>query len=282
MTVMTGLDESSNNVYSLVIDELTRYGLESLAPTLVNLIKEYGPNMMETIKSKLRETDAYKQRFAGNEALRSAGLSVLSEAEYLYNERMYAEAFKAYDFGDLSTRENFAKLIGGNVSPALLSERIKLAYDKVQNADIALKNELNKMYPGISDSDLARSLLMGDQGTEYLKSRIGQAEILAEATTAGLSLQSSAEELQSRGVTREQAAAGLQKVSQVKAGMEQASRMFGENVSPNDLQKELESEALLGQTSKRTKSLASQARAQFGGQSGIQTGSLKRTTERTF
>ena len=64
--------------------------------------------------------------------------------------------------------------------------------------------------------------------------------------------------------------------------MEQAASMFGENVNPNDLQKELESEALLGRVSKRTKSLASQARAQFGGQSGIQTGSLKRTTERTF
>lgn len=282
MTVLAGFDEASNSVYDLVISELTKYGLESLAPTLVSLIKEYGPNMMETIKAKLRDTDAYKQRFAGNDGLRAAGLSVLSEAEYLYNERMYAEALKAYGFGDLGTRENFAKLIGGNVSPSMLSERIKLAYDKVQNADIALKNELNKMYPGISDSDLARSLLMGDEGTEYLRRRIGEAEIKAEATTAGLTLQSSASELQSLGVTREQAAAGLQKVATVKSGIEQAATMFGQNVDAADLQKDLESEALLGRTSKRTKSLASQARAQFGGQSGIQTGSLKRATEKTF
>jgi hypothetical protein len=51
--------------------------------------------------------------------------------------------------------------------------------------------------------------------------------------------------------------------------------MFGET-STQDLQKELEQENLLGQTSKRTKRLASQSRAQFGGQSGITSGSLGR------
>jgi hypothetical protein len=49
--------------------------------------------------------------------------------------------------------------------------------------------------------------------------------------------------------------------------------MFGET-STEGLQQELEQENLLGIQSKRTKRLASQARAQFGGTSGIRTGSL--------
>jgi hypothetical protein len=53
--------------------------------------------------------------------------------------------------------------------------------------------------------------------------------------------------------------------------------MFGDTTSVAiDLQTELEKEALLGQTSKTRKRLESQARAQFGGQSGITTGSLGR------
>jgi hypothetical protein len=58
--------------------------------------------------------------------------------------------------------------------------------------------------------------------------------------------------------------------------MAQAQQMFGDTTRPEDLQTELESEALLGQTSKTRKRLESQARAQFSGQSGIATGSLSR------
>jgi hypothetical protein len=149
-----------------------------------------------------------------------------------------------------------------------------MAVERVQNADPALKRQLNQMYPGISDTDLARSLLLGSEGSQFLKTRLGQAEILAEASTADITLQSSAAELEAQGVTREQAAKGLQKVATQKAGLEQASRMFGDEVSPDTIQKELEAENLLGQVSTRNKRLSSQARAQFGGQSGITTKSL--------
>jgi hypothetical protein len=132
------------------------------------------------------------------------------------------------------------------------------------------------MYPGISDTDLARSLLMGDEGSQYLKTRIGQAEILAEADTAGLSLQTSAAELEARGVNRDQAAKGLSKIAEQRGGYQEAARIYGDNVDAAGLQKELESENLLGQTSARTKRLASQARGAFAEQTGIRTGSLSR------
>lgn len=267
---------AEQNIYDEIYAELSRYGLESLASRLTQLITEYGVDMKETIKTQLRQTTEYKQRFAGNDARRAAGRQVLTESEYLYNERAYAETLKAYNMSDLATPTNFADFIGKDVSPVELQQRFSMAVEKVQKADPALKRQLNQMYPGISDTDLARSLLLGEEGSQYLKTRLGQAEILAEASTAGITLQSTAAELEAQGVTRKEAAAGLSKVSAQKTGYEEAARIYGDNVAPDALQKELESENLLGQTSKRTKSLASQARGAFSGQTGIQTGSLGR------
>jgi hypothetical protein len=84
--------------------------------------------------------------------------------------------------------------------------------------------------------------------------------------------------LQEAGVTRAQARQGFQALAEYQrtagAGIQQAQAMFGDDTKAEDLQTELEKEALLGQTSKTRKRLESQARAQFGGQTGIATGSL--------
>jgi hypothetical protein len=263
-------------IYDEIYAQLQSYGLESLASRLTQLITQYGVDMVQTIKSELRQTTEYQQRFAGNDARRAAGRPVLSEAEYLYNERAYAETLKAYQMGDLATPSNFSQFIGNDISPVELSQRFSMAVDKVQKADPALKRQLNQMYPGISDTDLARSLLLGSEGSQFLKSRLGQAEILAEASTAGITLQNTAAELEAQGISRQDAAKGLQKVVTQKSGLEQASKMFGDSASADIIQRELESENLLGQVSARNKRLSSQARAQFGGQSGVMSKSLGR------
>jgi hypothetical protein len=261
-------------IYDEIYAQLQTYGLESLATRLTQLITQYGVDMVQTIKSELRQTTEYQQRFAGNDARRAAGRPVLSEAEYLYNERAYAETLKAYQMGDMATVDNFSKFIGNDISPVELSQRFSMAVEKVQKADPALKRQLNQMYPGISDTDLARSLLLGSEGSQFLKTRLGQAEILAEASTAGITLQNTAAELEAQGISREEAAKGLSKVAAQRTGLQQASRMFGEEVQPDVIQKELETENLLGQVCARNKRLSSQARAQFTGQSGITTKSL--------
>jgi hypothetical protein len=267
---------TEESIYDEIYAQLQTYGLESLATKLTELITDYGVDMKETIKTQLRQTSEYQQRFAGNEARRAAGIEVLTESEYLYNERAYNETLKAYGMGDLATRSNYAEFIGGDVSPVELQQRFSMAVNRVQKADPALKRQLQQMYPGISDTDLARSLILGSEGSEYLKTRVNQAEILAEASNAGVTLQTSAAELEAQGVNRELAAKGLSRVAAEKTGLQQASKMFGDNVTPDTIQKELEAENLLGQVSARNKRLSSQARAQFGGQSGVASGSLNR------
>ena len=255
-------------------------GLPELADVIVRIAQDSGADAgSATITEELRKTDVYKTRFKGNFDRLAAGKNVLSEGEYLYQERQYTETMKSYQAGGLSTRENFASLIASDVSVAEVSERFAGAYTRVTKAvssdDKALVDELRKLYPGITDNEIANSLLLGNEGAKYLSNKLDIADIKAAETETGVKSSIGADRLATEGLSRQQARIGLSKVGQIKTGMEQSSRMFGET-STQDLQKELEQENLLGQTSKRTKRLASQSRAEFGGQSGITSGSLGR------
>lgn len=255
-------------------------GLPELADVIVQIAQDAGADAgSATITEELRKTDVYKTRFKANFDRLAAGKNVLSEGEYLYQERQYTETMKSYQAGGLATRENFASLIANDVSVTEVSERFAGAYNRVTKAvnsdDKALVNELRKLYPGITDNEIANSLLLGNEGAKYLSNKLDIADIKAAETETGIKSSLGAERLAAEGLNRGQARIGLNKIAQQKTGYEQASRMFGET-STQDLQKELEQENILGQTSKRTKRLASQARAQFSGQSGITAGSLGR------
>lgn len=224
------------------------------------------------IEINLRNTSAYKSRFAGNEALKAAGFNPLSEAEYLQQESTYTEALVAYGLGNLATRSNFASLIGGNVSPAELTDRIINVYDRINNADDALANELRGMKDtfGLRNSDLASALLSGKEGAATLKRQIAQAEIGAEATTRGLKSALGTSELQKLGVNRQQAAQGFEAVRQTMGAAENLANIYG--VQTNDLQKQLEQEQFQGLESQKRKQLAQKQVEQFSGQSGNLTG----------
>ena len=257
-------------------------GLSELADIITSSIQNNGVDNTSLVYEDLRKSEPYKTRFKGNFDRLAAGKNFLSERAYLEQENMYAEVMTPYGASALATRDNYAKFIANDVSVNELSDRFTLAYDRVTKAvnaeDKALVDELKKMYPGVTDNELATSLLLGKEGSKYLNTKINIAEIKAAETETGIKSALGADFISSQGINRNQARAALSKVSEQKAGYEQASRMFGET-STEDLQKELEQENLLGQTSKRTKRLASQARAQFGGQSGIKTGSLAKKAQ---
>jgi hypothetical protein len=252
-------------------------GLPELATIITDSIQNNGVDNTSLVYEDLRNSDAYKIRFKGNFDRKANGKNFLSERAYIEQENMYAEVMTPYGAGALATRDNYAKFIANDVSVSELSDRFTLAYDRVTKAvnaeDKALVDELKKMYPGVTDNELATSLLLGKEGSKYLNTKINIAEIKAAETESGVQSILGADFLESQKINRTQARIGLSKVAEQKTGYQQASQMFGDT-STEDFQKELEQENLLGVTSQRTKRLASQARAQFGGQSGVKTGSL--------
>lgn len=269
--------------WQILRDLFIENGLSELADTIVEIAQDAGADAgSATITEALRKTQVYKDRFAGNFARSAAGKTVLSEGQYLRQEMQYEEVMKSYQAGGLARRENYANLIAGDVSVDEVSERFAGAYTRVQKAissdDKALVAELRKMYPGITDNEIANSLLLGSEGAKYLKSKLDVADIRAAETETGIKSTLGAERLAAEGLSRSDARLGLSRVAAGTGGLEQASRTFGET-STEGLQQELEQENLLGVQSKRAKRLASQQRGQYSGQSGIKSGSLSKKAQ---
>lgn len=230
----------------------------------------------ETISVLLPQSEPYKQRFKGNAARTAAGLPMLSPAEYLQAEEQYNEILKRYDLGGVASRDTFATLIGNQVSAAELTDRVVNVYDRVRNADSALKAEIDRVKEltrgQLTDADFAKALLTGSAGAEELKRKIASAEIGAEARQRGLSVQS-AEELQRLGVSRAQARAGFEQIRLTQPRLTQLSEFYtGETPEAGALQTELEREQFQGLASERRRRLAEQEQTAFMGQSGTATG----------
>ena len=228
--------------------------------------------------------EKFNQRFSGIFELdrkRDAGQAVYvpSIAEYIRGEEEYTRLVTKFGMPNLATAENFGKIVGNDVSLDEVTDRIATATARVNELDSVTMEQLRVEFPNLQQSDLVQAIL-NKETPQDLQNRITRAEIGVEAKQAGIVSRLGTQALQEAGVTRAQARTGFQALAEYQrvsgAGIAQSQQMFGDTTSAEDLQTELEKEALLGQTSKTRKRLESQARAQFGGQSGITTGSLGR------
>jgi hypothetical protein len=217
----------------------------------------------------------FSRRFAGNVKLRQEGIEPLSPAEYLQQEARYRDVLSTRGLGELATRNTFADLISGQVSPFELEDRVVKVFDIYDSADTALKSELQgtlRLDPLSTRTSVAKALLLGDKGATELQRQVRTAEVGVEARTRGLDV-TSAEELARMGVTREQARAGFEQISLTQPRLGQLSEMYTrETPDATGLQKELEAEQFQGMQSQRRRRLAEQEQASFMGSSGTASG----------
>ena len=203
-------------------------------------------------------------------------------AEYVSGEEEYTRLVTKFGMSTLGTRDNYATIVANDVSIDEVKDRIAIASQRVSALDSATMEQLRVEFPNLQQSDLVQAIL-NKETPQDLQNRITRAEIGVEAKQAGIVSRLGTQALQEAGVDRTQARRGFQALAEYQrtagAGIAQAQQMFGDTTKPEDLQTELEKETLLGQTSKTRKRLESQARAQFGGQSGIATGSLRRKSQ---
>ena len=204
-------------------------------------------------------------------------------ATFLATERAIGDRLSSYGntFQRLNTQENINKFISGNVAADEVGRRIDNAYYAINTADAELKEQIKNQFPSLSDDDLAFGIVTGDTDSIQQKIKFGAAEIAASARKAGYTPVSNLEELSKQlgggeqpGFARQRSLQGFERAAAERTGIQQASRMFG-GTAPTA--SELEQEALgLAPQSASAKRLRSQARAQFGGASGVTTGSLGR------
>jgi hypothetical protein len=209
------------SAYDLLLSEFKQYGLEALVTPLKSLIEE-GVSPSE-FTLRLRETDAYKKRFAANAQRVAKGLRSLSEAEYIGTEDQYQDVMRRYGMpesyytkGEMGIQSGFEKFLAGDVSAVELEDRIQTAQDRVLKSNPEVSKALKEFYPGISNGDILAYVLDPANAIENIKRKVTAAEIGGAAIQSGLKTSMTrAEELATAGVTKAAAQQGFQTVAEV-------------------------------------------------------------------
>jgi hypothetical protein len=209
------------SAYNLLFAEFDRYGLGVLVEPLKKFIEEGLSPAEFTIR--LRETDAYKKRFAANAQRVAKGLRALSEAEYIGTEDQYQDVMRRYGMpesyyakGDLGVQSGFEKFLAGDVSAVELEDRIQTAQNRVVNSNPEVAKALKEFYPGISNGDILAYVLDPANAIEQIKRKVTAAEIGGAAIQSGLKTgMTRAEELAAAGITKQQAQTGFQTIAEV-------------------------------------------------------------------
>jgi hypothetical protein len=234
-TFAAGQKAERQSAYDLLFQQFNQYGLGALVEPLKGLITSGASPSEFTIR--LRETDAYKKRFAANAQRIAKGLTAISEAEYLGLEDQYQNIMRNYGLpesyytrGDMGIQEGFNKFIANDVSAAELEDRVMTAQSRVMNANPEVIASLKEFYPGITNGDILAYALDPSKALTDIKRKITAAEIGGAATQAGLKTgMTRAEELAAAGITKQQAQQGFQTVAEVAPRGSQLAEIYGQS-----------------------------------------------------
>ena len=277
---------AGKSAYDLLFSEFEKYGLGALVDPLKSFITE-GLSQAE-FTLRLRETDAYKKRFAANAQRIAQGLRALGEAEYILLEDKYQDVMKRYGLtesyykrGEMGRQEGFEKFIAGDVSAPELEDRIQTAYNRVINAAPEVSQTLRSFYPEISDGDILAYALDPSKAIENIKRKVTAAEIGGAATQAGLATGlSRAEELQRYGVTGESARQGFQTIAGYLPRATTLGDIYAKQGMGPFTQTTAEAEVFgtpgAAEAAAKRRKLSELEQAQFGGSAGVSGGALGR------
>lgn len=187
---------------------LSEFGLENLADYIYGEVvaRRVDPKDSAAVFYSVRNTDAYKTRFAANERRKAAGLPELDPYSYIKIEKEYRQTLRTMglpiDFVD------YTNLIAGDVSNAELKERIEDGYRAVAEADPETRNALKRIY-NVDESGMAAYFLDPVRGLTELKKQ-AEASKIAGAGYTGLGItlgKAEAENVLAMGYTSAQARA---------------------------------------------------------------------------
>jgi hypothetical protein len=233
----------------------------------------------------MKALPVYQARFSGNQTRLKAGKNALSEADYLAQENAYGEYMKAYGVQSLGTRDQYATLIGNDVSATELNKRLNLAVDRVKNSDPEILKQLKTYYPSITDSDLVTYFLKPADALPDLEKKVATSEISAAAVGQGFAADmTGAAALQAFGVTREKALTGYQDIKTVLPVSERLAKIYGEaGLTYDRAAGEAEFLKNNADAAERRRRLKELERGSFSGQSGVERGtSLSQSTQGKF
>jgi len=263
----------------------------------------YRDNIMPTdaqVLNSIYDSEAYKTRFAANETIAQRmkdgkgrpGDKLLTPFEYIQAEagyrRILSEAGLPAGFYD--TQDDFRRLLENSVSAAELTDRVNIARNALQNADVNTKKAL-KDYYGMSEGEMAAYLLDSEKAFDIINSKFryttaeaqqmyGAAEIGGAALRANqMSDKAFAEEIYKSGKGA-QAEGAFQSAAANQADYSRLTNLYGEQSGTEDLAREELALAGGANVTIKKKRLASKERAMFAQKSAIDATSLGRRAKK--
>lgn len=277
-----GLNQTQQNAFDYFMSILKSYGLDGFSEIAKVVRKAIIDGVTDPSQLDLlvRDTDAWRTRFAGNELLTAAGGNALSVAEYLSVENSYRQIMSQAGLpqGFYDSPDDFAKFIGGSVSAAELQDRVNIANDLMKrNGDDALKSELLSL--GIDPGHLLARYLDPKRAEPLLQREYQTALIGAAARRAGATADNDyAAHLSDLGVTEGQAVQGYGQVADITPDLKRLGDLYGEDYTQSDAEKEI----FEGGSGDKRRRLSSQERGSFSGSSGTSQSSLGRSSSGSY
>lgn len=251
---------------------LASWGLQSLAADVRKFIIQ-GDTDQSTLALALSQTDAYKQRFAGNAARVKNGLPELTPAQYIALEEQYKNVLQSYGLpaGFYDSQKDFTDFIGKDLSPSELQTRAQIAHDQYTAAPAYMK-ELWGQYFG-SKGDAIAAIIDPDTATAVIQDRAKQVQIGGAAAAQGMSVsQQRAQQFAQAGVTLDQARQAYQQIAAIHNTDQSIARRFGQTFTQADEENDL----LLGNgdAALKRQSLYANEKALFHGSGGLDQSAL--------
>lgn len=272
-------DSEKRSAYEELEADLASYGLGSLLPQVKQwLLDGVDPKQ---VPLKLQNTNEFKQRFKGNEMLKERGLGVLDPGQYLAQERAYTEVMKQYGLpaGFYDDPDDFAKFIGGSVSPAEVQSRAQMYADLANRDDSATRDQLLSM--GLTEGDILAYTMDPDRAAPLVQEKYQTTILGSAARRSGFVADNKyLTSLAERGVTEQQASEGYGAIAAASSGASLLSSIYDDDYDADDMQAEIFENS--GAAGTKRKRLASQERAAFGGATGTAAGALRRNTSGSF
>jgi len=264
------------SAYDLLYEQFNQYGLGALVEGIKGLVQENVSPSEFTLR--LRQTDAYKRRFAANAQRIAQGLGAISEAEYIGLEDQYQNIMRQYGLpatyytkGEMGRQEGFEKFIANDISAVELEDRIQTAQNRVINANPEVARALKEFYPDITNGDILAYTLDPKNAIKNIQRKVTAAEIGGAAMAQGLQTGlSRAEELAGYGVTKEQAQQGYQTVAEVAPRGSMLSDIYRQGpYGQTQAEQEVFNLAGSAEAARQRKKLTSLETAAFSGQAGV-------------
>lgn len=271
---LAGLTGANRDAAVALQNLFKSYGIESLAPQIVNFIKNgYSP---DTVSILLQETPEYKTRFAANESRIRAGLPALSPAEYVSVENSYRDILSSAGTpkGFYDQPSDFTNWIANGVSPLEIQHRVDSAMQVINQSDPKTLDYFKQHY---TTGDMIAYALDAKRAEPLVSKQFEAAQIGGQAANQGINLdQNTAESLAGQGVTANQAQQGFGIVSQDLAQATRLNGIYGGDVTQGDLINQVFNNN--ADADKKVKTLASQERASFGGSGAASSAALSESS----